>query len=151
MPQARRLLQIAQRTVADHPRFFMIQGPGVGDRANLSFMKDLRIRAEKAFGHDFSEKKICGKNNYAVDFYFPREATIVEVALGLRNPRTEFETDVLKAIMAKEVGHRVRHLVFISKLGAEKKCRQPGRMAIRAWAKRNHDIAIAVHDLRDAT
>lgn len=150
MDSARKLLRIAQRTVADHADFFSIKGPGIGDRATISFMKDLRARATKAFGGDYSEKKISGPNNLSVDFYFPKEGTIVEVALGLRNPRTEFESDVLKAIMAKETGNRVKRLVFISKLGAEKKCRQPGRMAVRDWARRRHGIVITVHDLKRA-
>jgi len=100
-----------------------------------------------AFGEDFSEKKVCGKSSLAVDFYFPEEATIVEVALGLPNPASEFEKDVLKAIMGQECGYAIKRLYFISRPGALKKCNQPGRTAVRKWAESKHGLSIEVHDL----
>ena len=99
------------------------------------------------FGEDFSERKICGDNAFAVDFYFPAEGTIVEVALGLPHPKTEYEKDILKAVMAQEMGNRVSQLVFISKPGARAKCSQPGRVAIKVWLERHHGIAIEVQEL----
>ena len=103
-----------------------------------------------AFGQDaahFSEQAICGANGLKPDFYFREEETIVEVALGLPNPSSEFEKDILKAIMAQELGMPVRLLFFISRAGASKKCSQPGRTAMREWALRNHNLAIEIHDL----
>lgn len=110
-------------------------------------MKTLRSRAFELFGRDFSECKICGETSFAVDFYFPEEATIVEVALGLPNPLSEFEKDVLKAIIAQENGSEVRRLFFISRAGARKKCSQPGRSTVIKWALENHGLQIEVHDL----
>ena len=130
-----------------NPDFQAVLGPGDGDRATHSFMRCLRDLANARFGDDFSEKKICGQTSLAVDFYFPNEETIVEVALGLPNSATEVEKDVLKAIMAKETGNAVSKLVFISRAGAGKKCSQPGRMAVRAWAESKHGLTIEVHDL----
>jgi hypothetical protein len=124
-----------------------VLGPGAGDRSTHRFMDRLRVGALEAFGEDLSERRICGDNAFAVDFYFAEEATIVEVALGLAYPNTEFEKDVLKALMAQEEGHVVNRLVFISRAGAEKKCSQPGRMAVRNWAKQRHDLDIEVYDL----
>ena len=95
----------------------------------------------------FSEQAICGANGLKPDFYFREEETIVEVALGLPNPSSEFEKDILKAIMAQELGMPVRLLFFISRAGASKKCSQPGRTAMREWALRNHNLAIEIHDL----
>lgn len=147
MGHAERLLGLAQELVTNDPDFFTVKGPGKGNRATNVFIKELRKRAQVEFGHDFAEQEICGDNGFRVDYYFPSEATIVEVALGLPKPKTEFERDVFKAIMAKEAGHSVERLVFISKPGAQKKCSQPGRDAIRAWLLRNHGIKIEVHEL----
>ena len=142
-----KLIELAQDLAAMNPEFQAVLGPGVGDKATGEFMRGLRERASVHFGNDYSEKQICGQNALSVDFYFPEEQTIVEVALGLPNPATEFEKDVLKAIMAQETGQAVIRLVFISRAGAVKKCSQPGRSAVKAWAKSKHGLSIEVHDL----
>jgi len=144
---AERLLELAQSVVAEHPDFFETKGPGRGDRATAAFMRDLRQRARKEFGADHAEQKICGPNAFCVDYYFPMENTVVEIALGLPKPKTEFERDVLKAIMAQEAGYKIERLFLISKPGAKRKCAQPGRTAIIEWAKRKHGIAIDIHEL----
>jgi len=110
-------------------------------------MRDLRARALKRFGADHAEQKICGPNGFCVDYYFRKEGTIGEGALGLPKKTTEFERDVLKAVMAKEQGSPVRRLVFISKPGAIKKCAQPGRTAIINWLSQNHRISVEIHEL----
>jgi hypothetical protein len=78
--------------------FFDIKGPSVGDKDTAAFMGELRKRAAEAFGSDFAEQKICGPNGLCVDYYFPEDAAIVEIAMGLRNPNSEirarhFESD----------------------------------------------------------
>ena len=149
MNLANRLFELAQGLVADTPGFFQTKGQGAGDRATNAFMAGLRDLASEEFGADYAEQAISGDIGFRVDYYFPSEATIVEVALGLPKPKTEFERDVLKAIMAKEDGHDVERLVFISKPGARKKCSQPGRLAISDWLLRNYGIATEVFELRE--
>ena len=146
MDKPARLLELAREIASAIPDFGKVKGPGAGDRATQSFMRKLGDRAHKAFGEDHSEKKICGDNKFAVDFYFPEEATIVEVALGLPNPASEYEKDILKALMAQDLGHEVRRLFFISRPGAAKKCSEPGRDALTQWAAK-HQLAIEVHEL----
>lgn len=141
------LLAAAREIVERIPDFQAVRGPGIGDHSTAAFMKTLRARAVQLFGRDFSECKLCGRTSFAVDFYFPGEATIVEVALGLPNPLSEFEKDVLKAIIAQENGSEVRRLFFISRAGAQKKCSQPGRATVMKWALENHGLHIEVHDL----
>lgn len=145
--RAARLLTIAREVASSTPAFEAALGAGAGDRASNAFMKALRERAAAAFGEDCSEKAICGDNAFKVDFYFPGERTIVEVALGLPNASTEFEKDILKAIMAQELGYAVSRLYFISRPGALRKCGQPGRSAVRTWARDRHRLEIEVHEL----
>lgn len=145
--RATTLIALARSIATETAEFQKVLGPGDGDRSTQRFMARLRERALEAFGADHSEKRICGDNSFAVDFYFPEEGTVVEVALGLPNPNTEFEKDVLKALMAKEGGHEIERLVFISRAGAERKCDQPGRAAVRAWVEEKHGLLIEVHDL----
>lgn len=141
------LIGIAKAIAASDTTFQEIRGPGAGDHSTAGFMKALRALEETEFEFDYSEKKICGQTSYAVDFYFTEQATIVEVALGLPNPSSEFEKDILKAIVAKEHGRTVERLVFITRAGGEKKCKQPGRTALKKWTLEKHGIAIEVHDL----
>ena len=130
------------------PRFFEIKGAGRGDHDTIQYMADLRKAAEQATGTDYSEKRICGTNKLAVDFYVAEERTIIEIALSLRNPNSEFEKDVIKALMAKEEGFQVQRLFFISKPGGEKRLEQPGAQAIISWAREMHNLDIHVQDLR---
>ena len=141
------LIEIARSIAASEPNFQAVRGPGEGDRATRAFLRQIQRRATEIFGEDLSEKKICGKNSLCVDFYFERERTIVEVALGLPNPTTEFEKDILKALMAKESGCAVERLVLISRPGGESKCAQPGRKAFIAWAQTKHALEIQIYDL----
>lgn len=148
--KAMKLLELARELAATDATFDSVLGPGDGDRRTQVFMRQLRERAAGVFGTDYAERKVCGETSLAVDFYFPDEETIVEVALGLPNPGTEFEKDVLKAIMAQDYGHSVRRLFFISRPGAVRKCSQPGRAAVSLWANSKHRLQIEVHELEGA-
>jgi hypothetical protein len=147
MNSASRLLELARKLATADAEFHIALGAGAGDHRTNKFMRELRKVAAAEFGEDFSERKICGDTAQAVDFYFPSEATIVEVALGLPNPQTEFEKDVLKAVMAQEMGNPVRRLVFISRPGAAKKCAQPGRSGVVRWAASKHGLTVEVLEL----
>jgi hypothetical protein len=126
MSKADELLFLAQSVASDHKDFFLIKGPGKGDRDTGVFMRTLRGRALAAFGEDYSEKRICGKSSFCVDFYFPGEETIVEIALGFKNPTSEYERDVFKALLARDAGQAVSRLVFICKPGALRRAGSPG-------------------------
>lgn len=148
MSKVEQLVQLAQNIADENVGFFEVAGPGAGDRRAHAFMRELRHRANDVFERDYSERKICGDNTkLAVAFFIPEESTIVEVALSLRNPNTEFERDILKALMAQEAGHPVARLVFLSKPGAIRRHAQPGSRAITAWVVRNHGIRIEVLEL----
>ena len=142
------LLGVVRQLAADVDGFQEVRGPGLGNRATNDLMRKLGEKAVELFGPDVAERKICGDNSLAVDFYFKEEATIVEVALGLPNPCSEFEKDVLKAIMAKANGVKVDRLFFISRPGAIKKCNQPGRQDVIDWLGLSHGIQVEVHELK---
>lgn len=147
MKKTTRLFDLANDLALNTPRFFETKGPGEGNHATNAFIKELGNRAIEEFGEDYSEKNLCGDNAHAVDYYFPDEGTIVEIALGLKKPNTEYEKDILKAVIAKSHGVNISSLLFISKPGGNKKCRQPGRMAVKEWLKDSQGIKIEVIDL----
>lgn len=136
MTGAERLLALAQEVADERTTLFVSKGPGVGDEDTNAFVAELRRRALATFGADHAEQTSCGASGLRVDYYFPEEATIVEVAFLLKNSPSEFEKDILKAIMAQENGQPVKQLVFIAKPGAVKCCKSPGRRSIIEWAAR---------------
>jgi hypothetical protein len=140
------LLKMIQQIADDHPNFFVRKGQGVGNLDTNLFVTELNKRALEEFGVDHSEKKICGETNHAVDYYFQDEAAIVEVALSLWTPNSEFEKDILKALMAQE-HYPVKRLVLIGKPGSVEKCKSPSRKSIIDWARRTHSLNIEVHDI----
>jgi hypothetical protein len=138
---------MAQDLADERPSLFESKGPGLGDRDTREFVAELRRRAKDAFGADHAEQTMCGASNLRVDYYFPEEATIVEIAFLLKNSPSEFEKDVLKAITAQEKGQVVTQLVFISKPGAIKRCGAPDRRSFIEWAARAHGLSITVHEI----
>lgn len=141
------LYQLAKDIVDQTPDFHETKGPGRGDRATHQFMSALRQSASSQFGRDFSEAMICGANRLAVDFYFPENQAVVEVALTLRNASNEYEKDILKVLLALEQGNLVGRLVFISKRGAIKRRAEPAPRAFSDWLKKTHGVAIEILEL----
>ena len=142
------ILAAAQDVANRRSAFFQKKGPGDGDRDTNDFMTEVRAEVQRRTGRrDLAERRICGDNNLAVDFYVEDEATIIEVALSLRNPNCEFERDILKALMAKETGSPVNRLLLIAKPGGEQRVNQPSSQAMVAWAQRLHGLEISVIDL----
>lgn len=146
MSKVERLLRIIQEIADERPNFFVRKGQGTGNVDTNRFVAELRRRARIEFGADYSEKKICGDTNHAVDYYFHDEATIVEVALSLWTPNSEFEKDVLKALMAQEQ-YPVKRLILIGKPGSVAKCNSPSRKSIIDWVQRTHDLQVKVHEI----
>jgi len=141
------ILQLARELASESEDFFKVKGPGAGDKANHRFMAELRARAKRDLRTDYSEKKICGEIGSAVDFYVKEERTIVEIALGLSAPQSEFHKDLFKALLAKENGNDVTRLLFIAKPGAIKRHREPASVAIIQWLKKYYNISINIQEL----
>jgi hypothetical protein len=149
--KAERLLLIAQTIAEKTPGFFTAIGAGKGNLRSNAFMKEMRSRAKHAFGQDCSERKLCGDNNLAIDFYFPDEATAVEVAGMLGAPNSEYEKDIFKCLLAQDCGTKVSKLVFIARPGAAKVGSSTGRGAIAQFVRKHYGIEVSIEELVDPT
>lgn len=147
MVYSEKLIELAQDIADDSPGFFDIKGPGKGDKATHVFMKELQNQAKHLFGEDFSEKGICGDNKFAVDFFFPKEAIIVEIALTLRNSNSEFHKDILKAILSQKTDNTIKKLIFVSKPGANKRHEEPASQSIISLVEQEFGITIIIREL----
>jgi len=148
MNKTTEIIKIAQNLASNTPEFHSIKGHGKGDHATAEFMRNIRKFAMDVFGHDYSEKKISGRTNFAVDFWFPDEMTIVEIALTLKNSSSEFHKDIFKALLAVDSGAEVRRLVFISKPGAIKRHNEPASLAITSWLQKKYGIETKIFELK---
>ena len=144
VPKGDQLYLLAQAIAVRTPGFFDIKGAGDGDRATAVFISQLRKLAQGRFGTDHSEAKACKSAGFAFDFYFRDEETVVEIALGLRNPNSEFERDIFKCLLALDDGCIVKRLLFIAKPGALAQYSSPGRKAIVDYALRRLGLEIEV-------
>lgn len=148
MSKVQALIELAGRVARELPGFFERNGPGVGNKLSNKYMRRLRDAAEDRFQNDYSEQRICGENGLKPDFYFPDERTIIEIALSLRNSNSEFERDILKALLAKGGGCEVGKLVFISRPGGASRHKQASSRAFLGWLRQTHGIEVAIHDLQ---
>jgi hypothetical protein len=112
-------------------------------------MKKLRCESERHFCRDYSEKKVCGQTGYSFDFYIGEEETVVEISLGLNNPNSEFERDILKCLLAQEAGTRIKKLVFICKAPGRAQKDWRGPAAIIEFMMRRFQIEVSVMPIVD--
>jgi len=146
-----KLVQNAQRLAADFPNFLVNKGPGKagGDGFTQAYQQKLHawVQANAAAAIEI-EKKFRPDLNYAFDYYIPAEQTVVEIALSIQNPNSEFEKDILKCLLAHKAGLRIQNLVFIGKRGmAAKKLSAAGPMAIRNYVKGVAGITVWVEEV----
>ena len=147
MTKADRIYQIAQSIAYATDDFHITKGPGKGDRATHSFMAELRDQVEACLGEDYSEKQISGGIKSAVDFFIPDEATIVEVAMSLKVPMSEFHKDIFKALLTIDNGIDVKRILFICKPGGLKRHQEPASVAIMKWLKKYYSVEIEIKEL----
>lgn len=141
-------VEIARTLVNDWPRFSQMLEPGAASRGIAAFKAELRSRAFADFCVDYAEKAIC-TNGLTVDYYIG--STVVEIALNLRDPDSEFERDILKCIMAMGDLHAVTRLLFLAKPGARARCNTPMRKAFATWAEREQGLVVEIRELGPAS
>ena len=144
--RVQQLIELAATEAALRADFLVAKGPGVGDRSTSEFMAALKRKAESLFGPDVAEREVVKRAGVRVDYWFEPEATIIEIALGLKNPLSEFERDVLKAVVARHEGRAVTHLVLVGKPGAVKRATSPWYQRVIEWAK-SQGVEVTIADL----
>jgi hypothetical protein len=145
--KTQQIVSLAKEIASTTPGFHKVKGPGKGDKANHAFMATLRSRVREVLGEDYAEKQICGDTKSAVDFFIPEEKTIIEIALSLAKPQSEFHKDIFKALLARDNGVGVEHLVFVAKPGARKRLQEPASQAIIHWLNKYYSISVTIEEM----
>ncbi len=147
------LIDLCNKTATETAQFTEKLGPGKGDHATTTFLKKLteKIRENQyLYSKITPEYYIYPNSNSRFDFYIECESTVVEIALSLKNPTTEFEKDVLKVLISNQKNVNltpIKNLLFLGKSGAKAKCEEPFRKAAICWAKNAHELNIFVEDI----
>jgi hypothetical protein len=145
--KAMMLYMLAIKLANGTPDFYKVKNAGLGDHASNQFMKNLRQLANNQFGSDFSEKRGCKGTKHAFDFYFPDEGSVIEIALSLHNPASEYEKDILKCLLAKEDGLTINSLLFITKPGGMLRHEAAGSRRIRELVLKRFGIWVDILEL----
>lgn len=149
-----RVLRLAQRIANEQEEFFSIKGPGRGDHSTAAFIGVLQERVVKTRNGDHGDEIIAEAtllkeaSGARVDYWIPAEETIIEIALGLRNPLSEFERDILKAVIARVGGVPVSTLVLLGKPHALKRTAAPWYQQVIDWAG-SQGLRVCVLELVD--
>jgi hypothetical protein len=136
-----------QRIAESTPGFFETKGPGKGNLATNLFVKNLHVIAKTIFGDDLSEKQCIHGAKLCFDFYLEEEATVIEIALSLDKPNSEYEKDLLKCILAKKERLAIKTLLFICKPGGMKANLAPGKKCLADLCKKDFDISVEFYEI----
>ncbi len=145
-----KLYLIAQKIAERIPDFFDIKVQGKGNDATNMYMNLVNNTAQKILGEDLSNKAICDRTDSCFDFYVPEDKTVLEIALSLRNPNTEYEKDIFKCIIARDAGLPIERLILLSKPGALIKHAEPYRQAVAEVTRLHFGIEVVVLELQRA-
>lgn len=127
-------------------RFNVKKGPGRGDRATARYMAKLNKAAKRRMGKGVRiEKPVMKGTRLTFDFFLPRERTAVEVSL--HRYVSEFEKDLLKALLAKHGGTPIRKLVFFTRVEGQKFRESPSARAGMQYLK-SRGIEVTLLPLR---
>ncbi|MGA3142705.1 MAG: hypothetical protein ABSF10_06630 [Verrucomicrobiota bacterium] len=151
MSQVEQILKIAQEIldVPERGKFFVRQGPGVGNGKTTEFMAALRTRVIDELGDGLAEMCICGNNKLCVDYYLPDESTIIEFEFSLSTPHSNLERDILKSVLAKDAGVKVKKLVLVGEPGSIHRHKGASSQAFINWLRQKEEIEIEIHELQN--
>ncbi len=142
------LIKLAEDLTRRKSDFVHRKGAGLGDLDTADFMTELEEKATEALGDAcLPDAPVIQEAGFSFDYLLPREATVVEFGFSLRNPRSEFERDLFKVLLAKRAGTEIRKLVLVGKPGTKDRLKAPGPKAIMEFVKREFGIDVEVREI----
>jgi hypothetical protein len=83
-----------------------------------------------------------------VDFWLEDEQTIIEMEFNILSSPPVLEKEVFKALLAKDAGNDVRHLILIGDPGSALLSQAPTAASIINWVERRHQIRVQIWELK---
>jgi sRNA-binding carbon storage regulator CsrA len=147
MNKTEQVISIAKKIAKTIPKFNKPKKPSEGNMETNNFMEILRREVKNKLHKDYSEQRFCEDIDSKVDFYIPDEKTIIEIALSVRNPLSEFHKDIFKALLAKDNGWKVKRLIFVAKNGAKRRHNSPLSRKVKDWLEKKHSIVVKIVEI----
>lgn len=148
MKKAERIFQLAQEG-ADAYRMFKLRRAGAAIPFVNEVINRLKFLVAQEFGTDAVNRFLSKENGQSVDFWLEDEQTIVEMEFSILSEPPVLEKEAFKALLAKDAGNDVRHLILIGDPGSALLSQAPTPASIRQWMERRHQIRVQIWELKD--
>jgi hypothetical protein len=148
MTKAERIFQLAQEG-ADTYRMFKARRAGGGAPYINEVVNHLKFLVGQEFGTGLINRFLSKENRQSVDFWLEDEHTIMEIEFNIFSSPPVLEKEVFKALLAKEAGKDVRHLILIGDPGSVLLLQAPTPVSIINWVERRHQIRVQIWELKD--
>jgi hypothetical protein len=148
MSKAERIFQLAQEVAAAYD-LLNARRAGAGSVYTREVIDHLKFMVIEELGPGVTNQFLSKANRQAVDFWLEDEQTILEVEYCIWSPDPLLEKEVFKALLAKEAGKDVRHLVLIGDPGSVRRWQTPTPQSVIDWVERRHGLRVQIRELTE--
>lgn len=149
MSKAERIFELAQEVAASYD-LLNARRAGSGDCYSREVIDHLKFRVIDELGPEVANQFLSKANRQSVDFWIEAEQTIIEVEYSLWSLHPLLEKEVFKALLAKDAGKDVRHLILIGDPGSVRRWHTPTPQSIVHWVERHQQIRVHIWELTEA-
>ena len=148
MSKAERIFQLAQEG-ADSYCMFNARRNGAGTPFIDEVINHLKFLVIKEFGTGVANQFLSKENRQSVDFWLEDEQTIMEMEFNILSSPLVLEREIFKALLAKEAGEDVRHLILIGDPGSALLSHAPTPESVINRVERQHQIRVQIWELKE--
>ena len=148
MNKAKRIFQLAQEVAASY-NLLSARRAGSGDSYTREVIDHLKLMVIEEYGTGVANQFLSRANRQSVDFWIEDEQTIMEVEYSLWSLAPLLEKEVFKALLAKDAGKDVRHLILIGDPGSVRRWQAPTPRSVMEWVERHHQIRVQIWELTE--
>lgn len=148
MKKTERILQLAQEN-ANSYRIFALRRSGAATPFVNEVINHLKFVVAQELGVGVVNQILNQASHQTVDFWLEDEFTILEMEFNILSSPPVLEKEIFKALLAKDAGKDVRHLILIGDPGSVMISQTPTAVAMRDWVERRHQIRLQIWELKD--
>ena len=148
MSKAKRIFQLAEEVATSYD-LLDARRAGSGDLYTREVIDHLKFLVIQEFGPGVTNQFLSKANRQSVDFWIEDEQTIIEMEYGLWSSDPSLEKEVFKALLAKDAGKDVRHLILIGDPGSVRRWQTPTPQSVVDWVERHHQIRVKIWELTE--
>ena len=148
MKKAERIFHLAQENANSYD-ILNARRKGSGDQYLKEVVDHLKFLVIEEFGSGVANQFLSKENPQSVDFWLEDEHTIIAVEFNMFSSSPLLEKEAFKALLAKDAGKDVRHLILIGDPGSVRRHEVPTAKSIMVWVERQHQIRVQIWELKE--